>query len=57
MPGDDAYVIAEPTRLRRDLAAIDVPAQLAADRALLTAHRPDRVADRVGAINRLWGTC
>lgn len=55
MPGDDAYVIAEPTRLRRDFAVIDVPAQLAADRALLPAHRPDRVADRAGAVNWLRG--
>ncbi|GAA2296852.1 IS110 family transposase [Streptomyces caniferus] len=49
----DAYVIAETARHRRDLAAIDVPAQLAADLALLTAHRADLVADRVRMINRL----
>ncbi|MEU1598366.1 IS110 family transposase [Streptomyces sp. NPDC005708] len=49
----DAYVIAETARHRRDFAAIDVPAQLAADLALLTAHRTDLVADRVRMINRL----
>ncbi|MFG2277054.1 IS110 family transposase, partial [Streptomyces chartreusis] len=49
----DAYVIAETARHRRDFAEIDVPAQLAADLALLTAHRSDLVADRVRMINRL----
>lgn len=49
----DAYVIAETSRHRRDFTAIDVPAQLAADLALLTAHRSDLVADRVRMINRL----
>ncbi|MEV4041275.1 IS110 family transposase [Streptomyces umbrinus] len=49
----DAYVIAETARHRRDLAVIDVPAQLAADLALLTAHRSDLMADRVRMINRL----
>lgn len=49
----DAYVIAETARHRRDFATIDVPAQLAADLALLTAHRQDLVADRVRMINRL----
>ena len=49
----DAYVIAETARHRNDFAAIDVPAQLAADLALLTAHRTDLVADRVRMINRL----
>ncbi|MGW5498213.1 IS110 family transposase [Streptomyces olivaceoviridis] len=49
----DAYVIAETARQRRDFAAIDVPAQLAAELALLTAHRSDLVADRVRMINRL----
>ncbi|WP_046773137.1 IS110 family RNA-guided transposase, partial [Jiangella alkaliphila] len=49
----DAYVIAETSRQRRDFAAIDVPAQLVADLALLTAHRTDLVADRVRMINRL----
>ncbi|MEO3844312.1 IS110 family transposase [Streptomyces sp. B22F1] len=48
----DAYVIAETTRHRNDFATIDVPAQLAADLALLTAHRTDLVADRVRMINR-----
>ncbi|WP_281155729.1 IS110 family transposase [Streptomyces sp. HYC2] len=43
----DAYVIAETARHRNDFTAIDVPAQLAADLALLTAHRSDLVADRV----------
>ncbi|MDW6057226.1 IS110 family transposase [Streptomyces sp. FXJ1.4098] len=49
----DAYVIAETARHRRDFATIDVPAQLAADLSLLTAHRSDLVADRVRMINRL----
>lgn len=49
----DAYVIAETSRVRNDFQAIDVPAQLAADLALLTAHRTDLVADRVRLINRL----
>ncbi|MFD7609279.1 IS110 family transposase [Streptomyces mirabilis] len=52
----DAYVIAETARNRRDFATIDVPAQLAADLALLTAHRCDLVADRVRMINRLRDT-
>lgn len=49
----DAYVIAETARHRRDLNVIDVPAQLAADLALLVGHRNDLVADRVRMINRL----
>ncbi|WP_046734781.1 IS110 family transposase [Streptomyces humi] len=49
----DAYVIAETARHRGDFATINVPAQLAADLALLTAHRADMVADRVRMINRL----
>ncbi|WP_134731611.1 IS110 family transposase [Amycolatopsis nivea] len=49
----DAYVIAETSRVRKDFAMIDVPAQLAADLGLLTAHRSDLVADRVRLINRL----
>jgi transposase len=48
-----AYVIAETARHRRDFATIEVPAQLATDLALLTAHRTDLVADRVRMINRL----
>lgn len=35
----DAYVIAETSRQRADFTTIDVPAQLVADLALLTAHR------------------
>ncbi|MFF5013590.1 IS110 family transposase [Streptomyces sp. NPDC001165] len=49
----DAYVIAETACHRNDFAAIDVPAQLAADLALLTSHRTDLMADRVRMINRL----
>lgn len=49
----DAYVIADTARLRRDFTSIDVPAQLAADLALLTAHRSDLIADRVRMLNRL----
>ncbi|GGV24931.1 IS110 family transposase [Streptomyces griseoflavus] len=52
----DAYVIADTARLRRDFASIDVPAQLAADLALLTAHRTDLIADRVRMLNRLHVT-
>ncbi|GAA3812264.1 IS110 family RNA-guided transposase [Streptomyces chiangmaiensis] len=49
----DAYVIAKTTRLRRDFNFVDVPAQLAADPALLTSHRSDLIADRVRLLNRL----
>ncbi|MEV7753998.1 IS110 family transposase [Streptomyces griseofuscus] len=49
----DAYVIAETAHHRSDFTTIDVPAQLAADLALLTAHRSDLVADRVRTTNRL----
>lgn len=49
----EAYVIAETARQRRDFTSLDVPAQLAADLALLTAHRSDLMADRVRMINRL----
>lgn len=49
----DACVIAATARHRGDFAAIDVPAQPAADLALLTARRSDLVADRVRMINRL----
>lgn len=49
----DAYVIADTARLRRDFTSIKVPAQLAADLALLTAHRTDLIADRVRMLNRL----
>jgi transposase len=49
----DAYVIAETVRHRSDFTPIEVPAQIAADLALLTAHRSDLVADRVRMINRL----
>ncbi|MFF4291800.1 IS110 family transposase, partial [Streptomyces sp. NPDC001633] len=38
---------------RRDFTTLDVPAQLAADLALLTAHRTDLVTDRVRTVNRL----
>ncbi|MGW0701219.1 IS110 family transposase [Streptomyces sp. NPDC002867] len=49
----DAYVIADTARLRRDFSSIEVPAQLAADLALLTARRTDLIADRVRMLNRL----
>jgi hypothetical protein len=52
----DACVIAETARSRHHFATIDVSAQLAADLALLTAHRSDLVADRVRMINRLRDT-
>jgi len=52
----DAFVIAETSRLRRDFATVDVPAQLVADLALLVAHRADLVADRVRTVNRLRDT-
>ncbi|WP_432187543.1 IS110 family transposase [Streptomyces sp. Tue6028] len=49
----DAYVIADTARLRQDFASIDVPALLAADLSLLTAHRTDLITDRVRMLNRL----
>ncbi|MEV5318056.1 IS110 family transposase [Streptomyces sp. NPDC052687] len=49
----DAYVIAETARHSRDFTPLDVPAQLAADLALLTAHRTDLITDRVRTVNRL----
>ncbi|OEU86478.1 transposase [Streptomyces abyssalis] len=49
----DAYVIAETARVRRDFTSIGVSAQLAADLALLTAHRSDLITDRVRMVNRL----
>lgn len=49
-------MIAETARQRQDLAEIAVPAQLAADLALLTGHRTDLVADRVRMLNRLRDT-
>lgn len=49
-------MIAETVRHRRDFTAVDVPAQLVADLALLTAHRTDLVADRVRLLNRLRDT-
>ncbi|MGW4877654.1 IS110 family transposase [Streptomyces sp. NPDC004262] len=49
----DTYVIAETARQRSDFTIIEVPAQLAADLALLTAHRSDLIADRVRMVNRL----
>jgi hypothetical protein len=49
----DAYIIAETVHHRRDFTTIEVPAQLAADLALMTTHRSDLVADRVRMINRL----
>jgi transposase len=49
----DAYVIAETARHRRDFTPLDVPAQLAADLALLTTHRTDLITDRVRTVNRL----
>lgn len=49
----DAYVIAETARVRNDFSTLEVPAQLASDLKLLTAHRNDLVADRVRMINRL----
>ncbi|MGW5251359.1 IS110 family transposase, partial [Streptomyces sp. NPDC004129] len=52
----DAYVIAETARHRSDFTVIDVPAQLSADLALLTAHRADLVADRVRMLNRFRDT-
>lgn len=49
----DAYVIADTARIRRGFTTIAVPAQLAADLALLTGHRSDLIADRVRMLNRL----
>lgn len=44
----DAYVIAETARLRRDLAVIDANTGLVRNLAVLTGHRADLIADRVG---------
>ncbi|MFB6395929.1 IS110 family transposase [Polymorphospora lycopeni] len=49
----DAYVIAETSRLRRDLAVIDAQTDLVRNLAVLTGHRADLIADRVRMINRL----
>lgn len=49
----DAYVIAETTRLRRDLSVIDTDTDLVRNLAVLTGHRADLIADRVRMINRL----
>lgn len=49
----DAYVIAETTRLRRDLSVIDTNTDLIRNLAMLTGHRADLIADRVHMINRL----
>ena len=49
----DAFVIAETSRLRRGLPAVDRKADLVRSLGLLTAHRADLVADRVRMINRL----
>ena len=49
----DAYVIAETTRLRRDLSVIDHDTDLVRNLAVLTGHRADLIADRVRMIDRL----
>lgn len=49
----DAYVIAETTRLRRDLSVIDTNTDLIRNLAVLTGYRADLIADRVRMINRL----
>jgi transposase len=49
----DAFVIAETARLRRDLAEVEVPAQLVADLGMLTERRRDIAAERIRAINQL----
>ncbi len=49
----DAYVIAETTRIRRDLSVIDHDTDLVRNLAVLTGHRADLIADRVRMINRL----
>ncbi len=49
----DAYVIAQTSRMRRDLPLIDAESDLIRNLSILTAHRADLIADRVRMINRL----
>ena len=46
-------MIAETTRIRRDLIVIDHDTDLVRNLAVLTGHRADLIADRVRMINRL----
>ncbi|MFV0138151.1 IS110 family transposase [Streptomyces sp. HMX87] len=50
---EDALVIADIVRMRRDFTALGVPDETVATLRLLTAHRADLIADRVRLINRL----
>ncbi|WP_033223027.1 IS110 family transposase [Kitasatospora phosalacinea] len=49
----DAAVIADQTRIRRDLQPLQTGDEIATDLKLLTAHRTDLVADRTRTVNRL----
>lgn len=49
----DAVVIAQTARLRRDLARVSVPDDIAIELELLTGHRSELVAERTRGINRL----
>ncbi|MET8769409.1 IS110 family transposase [Streptomyces sp. NPDC004658] len=50
---EDALVIAETARMRRDFTPLTVPDETVATLQVLTAHRADLIADRVRLINRL----
>lgn len=49
----DAKVIAETSRLRRDLTQITTPDELVVELSLLVGHRADLTADWVRGVNRL----
>ncbi|WP_330328841.1 IS110 family transposase [Streptomyces sp. NBC_00536] len=49
----DAAVIADQTRIRRDLQLLRTSDEVATDLKILTAHRSDLVADRTRTVNRL----
>lgn len=49
----DAFVIADQSRMRRDLQPLQETNEIAVDLKILTARRMDLSADRTRAINRL----
>ena len=49
----DARIIADPARMRRDLAALEPDDALLAELRLLLAHRQDLVSEKTRAITRL----
>ncbi|AAT89926.1 transposase [Leifsonia xyli subsp. xyli] len=52
----DAAIIADQTRMRRDIFPIRDGDEIAAELRMLAAHRTDLVADKTRAINRLRAT-